>query len=75
MSRGGTRSSKNANPILKGAEGVDYNALELTYFCLVALGSAVLHSVGGFAGALMLACHEKFRPFEARVRLEKGTDD
>ena len=55
MSRGGKRSWKNADPTLRDAEGVEYGALELAYFCLAAFGSAVLHSVGGFAGALMLA--------------------
>ena len=34
---------------------MDYTALELAYFVAAAVVTATLHSVGGFAGALMLA--------------------
>jgi hypothetical protein len=34
---------------------VDYSTLELTYFVVAAFATATLHSIGGFAGALLLA--------------------
>jgi len=53
--RGARHSWKSASPILKAADAVEYTPLALAYFCFAAYLTAILHSIGGFAGALMLA--------------------
>ncbi|MYF87982.1 MAG: sulfite exporter TauE/SafE family protein [Boseongicola sp. SB0676_bin_33] len=55
MSRGARPSWKNGNLTSRAADGVEYGTLFFAYLAVAAFGTAMLHSVGGFAGALLMA--------------------
>ena len=55
MSRGARLSWKSGNLNSRASDGVEYGILLFAYLAAAALGSAMLHSVGGFAGALLMA--------------------
>ncbi len=55
MSRGARPSWKNGNLTSRVADGVEYGTLFFAYLAVAAFGTAMLHSVGGFAGALLMA--------------------
>ena len=55
MSRAARPSWKSGNLNSRASDGVEYGILLFAYLAAAALGSAMLHSVGGFAGALLMA--------------------